>query len=158
MTKSTGSQTQPEAIQPDPKLKPLEILVGAWDMEVLHPADPTQTVLGKMTFEWLQGGTFLIQRSHLEDPTFPTTISIIGYNDTTGNYTQHYFDSRGVGRVYEMSLLDNTWRLWRQAPGFSQRFFGTFSADGNTITSRWEKAIDGLNWEHDFNLTYTKAN
>jgi hypothetical protein len=40
---------------------------------------------------------------------------------------------------------------------FVQRFSGTFSADGNTITFRLEKSSDGVHWEHDFDLTYTKV-
>jgi hypothetical protein len=39
---------------------------------------------------------------------------------------------------------------------FSQRFSGTLSDDGRTITGAWETAHDGTTWEHDFNLTYIK--
>jgi hypothetical protein len=59
--------------------------------------------------------------------------------------------------VYEMSLRDNVWKLWRDSPGFSQRLTGTFSEDGKTITGRWEKSSDGSNREHDFDLTYAKV-
>ena len=56
---------------------------------------------------------------------------------------QHYFDSRGVARVYKMSVEEGVWKLWRDEPDFSpldfsQRFTGTFSADGTTIAGRWE--------------------
>ena len=33
---------------------------------------------------------------------------------------------------------------------FSQRFTGTFSADGRRIDGRWESAQDGSDWELDF--------
>ena len=61
-----------------------------------------------------------------------------------------------------MSFEDGTWKLWRDAPDFSplefaQRFSGTFSADGTTIAGRWEIRHDGTTWEHDFDLTLTKA-
>ncbi len=56
-----------------------------------------------------------------------------------------------------MSLDDSTWKIWRDFPGFSQRFTGTFNEDGKTITARWEKLSDGLKWDHDFDLTYTKV-
>jgi hypothetical protein len=65
-------------------------------------------------------------------------------------------DSRQISRIYQMSLSDGVWKLWREAPGFSQRFTGTFSGDGRTISGRWEKSTDGSQWEHDFDLTYTK--
>jgi hypothetical protein len=56
---------------------------------------------------------------------------------------QHYFDSRGVARVYEMSLGDGTWNLERHTEGFSpldlpQRYAGTFSEDGARIEGAWE--------------------
>ena len=70
---------------------------------------------------------------------------------------QHYFDSRGVARVYAMTITDEAWTLVREHPGFSQRFFGTFSDDGRTIEGRWEKRLDDANWELDFPMTYTKA-
>jgi hypothetical protein len=56
-----------------------------------------------------------------------------------------------------MSLSDRTWKIWRDFPGFSQRFIGTFNEDGTLITARWEKSTDGSTWEHDFDLTYTRV-
>jgi hypothetical protein len=61
-----------------------------------------------------------------------------------------------------MSIEDGVWKLWRDEPDFSpldfsQRFTGTFSADGETISGRWEICHDGETWEHDFDLTYTRA-
>jgi hypothetical protein len=56
-----------------------------------------------------------------------------------------------------MSLENGQWKQWRQAPGFSQRFIGTFSEDGRTITARWEISSNGEQWERDFELTYTRV-
>jgi hypothetical protein len=103
------------------------------------------------------GGSFLIERWDVAHPDFPDGIAIIGSDALAEALRQHYFDSRGVIRVYEVSLRDNVWRLWRDSPDFSQRFSGTFSDDGRRITGRWEKSSDGSNWEHDFDLTYVKV-
>jgi hypothetical protein len=59
--------------------------------------------------------------------------------------------------MYRMSLDGGVWRQWRDSPGFSQRFVGTLSQDGGTIKAYWEKSSDGVNWKHDFDLTYTKV-
>jgi hypothetical protein len=59
--------------------------------------------------------------------------------------------------MYRMMLSGGIWTLWREFPGFSQRFHATFSEDGKVITARWEKSNDGSNWERDFDLTYTKV-
>jgi hypothetical protein len=83
--------------------------------------------------------------------------TIIGLDDSTERFTMLYADARGVFRVYQMTLSDGVWKVWREAPGFHQRFTGTFSDDGATITAYWEGSRDGSNWEHDFDLTYTKV-
>lgn len=67
----------------------------------------------------------------------------------------HYFDSRGVNRLYEMSLQDEAWKIWRSSPGFSQRFTGTVRS--NAMTGYWEKSSDDTNWELDFEMVFTKA-
>jgi hypothetical protein len=37
-----------------------------------------------------------------------------------------------------------------------QRYTGTVSDDGGTISGAWEKCVDGATWERDFALTYSK--
>jgi hypothetical protein len=67
-----------------------------------------------------------------------------------------------MARLYAMSLADGVWTLTRESPDFTpldfrQRFTGTFSKDGNTISGAWEKCLNGVSWEHDFALTYRRA-
>ncbi len=64
---------------------------------------------------------------------------------------------RGVSRRYEVSLRDNVWTWWRNAPGFSQRFSGSIAADGRTIVARGELSRDGDKWEPDLGLRYTRV-
>jgi hypothetical protein len=104
----------------------------------------------------------LVQRWEVPNPAAPDGIAIIGVGSDSP-YLQHYFDSRGVARVYQMSFADGEWKLWRDSADFSpldfsQRFAGTFSEDLETIAGSWEKSVDGSSWEHDFNLVYTKIN
>jgi hypothetical protein len=78
------------------------------------------------------------------------------------DYLQHYFDSRGVARVYKMSFGDGIWKLWRDSPDFSpldfsQRYVGSLSDDGNIVSGAWEISHDGSTWEHDFDLTDTRV-
>jgi hypothetical protein len=89
---------------------------------------------------------------------FPDGIAIIGAADEPESFRQYYFDSRGVHRIYEVTLADGVWMLWRDAPDpFPQRYTGTFSDEGKTITGRWEKAEDGSTWETDFDLSYRRV-
>jgi hypothetical protein len=139
-----------------PPLALLDALVGAWEMHAPEFPDPTGKLRAEVTFEWMKGEHFLIQRWDISDPTFPSGIAIIGYDEAAERFTQHYFDSRGIARVYQMTLNDGVWQLWRDDPDFAQRFTGTFSDDGAAITGRWEIAHDRVHWEHDFNLIYSR--
>jgi hypothetical protein len=118
---------------------------------------PSEAIRGTSTFEWLDGERFLIWRSHYDHPEIPDAITIIGV--TGGRLSMHYFDYRGVYRVYAASLEQATWRYWREAsaPDFSQRFSGTFSDDGDTITGRGELSRDGQTWEDDLRLDYRRV-
>ena len=131
-------------------------------MEPRFEAIPPAGAGARVEFEWLTGGQFLVQRWSVPVPEAPDGIALIG-RDTVidGRYLQHYFDSRGVARVYQMTLDDGVWKLWRDVPDFSsldfgQRFTGTFSRDGQVIDGAWEICHDGTSWEHDFELTYRK--
>ena len=135
----------------------LEARGGEWTLEARPPGGPPWPGGGRVTFEWLDGVPLLIQRSHVELPEAPDGISVIGCDGLNDTYYQLYTDERDVQRVYEMSLSEGVWKLWRDGDPFSQRFTGSFSEDGKTITSRWELAEDGKTWRTDFDLTYTKV-
>ena len=131
----------------------LEPLIGEWTIEVRHP--DIGEVHGEMSVESLDGG-YLVQRSALEDTRFPRGISLFGPTEAGDRIVQHYFDSRGVARVYELSLENGVWRTWRDDPEFSQRFTGTFSDDGSTIEVTLERTEPDGTWVHDFDLTYRR--
>ena len=142
----------------------LDALIGQWEMEATFgagyfgPGTSARTGRGgRTTFEWLEGRFFLIQRFAVEHPAAPSGIAIIGAGADPDTFTQHYYDSRGVARVYQMSLDGSVWKLWREAPGFWQRYSGLISDDGNTITGAWEASADGQDWKHDFGLIYLKV-
>ena len=146
-----------ERRRPNPVLERLDAFVGEWRMEATPPGGPPWPGEARVSFEWLEGRAFLIERWTVEMPEAPDGIAIIGPDESGERFRQHYFDSRGVERIYEMSFSDGVWRLWRDSPDpFPQRFNGTFSDDGSTISGRWEKALDGETWETDFDLTYSR--
>jgi hypothetical protein len=141
------------------KMAALEPFVGRWTMAAEF--DPESTPPRAVTtFEWLAGKRFLVQRWEVDHPEAPDGIAIIGFDPTKATYLQHYFDSRGVARVYDMTFSNGVWELQRFAsePDFSQRFTGRFTDDGNSIVGAWEISRDGSGWEPDFNLTYTRLN
>jgi ketosteroid isomerase-like protein len=144
--------TTPPKPQPQPAVAQLEPLIGRWRIGA-PGADPA----GEVEFDWLGDKAFVVQRWRSDPPEFPDGIALIGPDETGDGFLQHYFDTRGVARRYGMSLRDGEWRLWRDDADFAQRFTGRFSADGRTIDGAWEIALDRSNFEHDFDLTYTRV-
>ena len=147
----------------NPDLAALDVLVGTWTVRPTPPpewgiTDPN-SIAGSVTFDWALGGAYLVARSQAPDP-IPDSIAIIA-PDCDG-YLQHYYDSRGVTRLYRMTLADGIWTLLRTEADFSplefaQRFTGEFSADASTINCRWEQSHDGgQGWELDFAITYRR--
>src|SRR5438105_9092067 len=134
-----------------PMLEHLDVLVGQWQTEATHRLRPGTVVRGHATFEWLEGGHFLIWRAVTEHPDFPDRLSILGCDSAEAGAacSMHYFDSRGVSRVYALGAEAGVWRFWRDWPGFAQRFTGTLSADGNSIAGVAELCQDGTTWVKD---------
>ena len=145
-----------DAAKPNPTLEPLSVLVGEWDTIGTHPLLP-DTLHGHAAFEWLEGGAFLRMSTEVKEPGVPSAIAIFGSDDAVEAYFMLYFDERGVSRKYEMTLRDNIWKLWRNAPEFSQRFTGTFGDNDDSIIGVWELSEDGSSWKKDLELTYTRV-
>lgn len=140
---------------------PLGRLIGTWGFEPIVEGRPTGS--GRATFEWIEDGAFVLERSEAEwsDPGWvdnapKTTRSVIGWDDSTDEVVQLYTDSRGVFRIYRGTLTGEAWRLERPAPDFHQRFIGTFRDGGRTIDGQWESSPDGTAWELDFPIIYRK--
>src|SRR4051794_24131131 len=91
-------------------LEQLGALAGGWTVEAFGGEAP-------MTVEWILDGKYLIQRAATPDPA-PDSVCIYSVAED-GSYVQHYFDSRGVTRVYAMTLEDGLWTLLRDKPDFS---------------------------------------
>ena len=154
------AQNQQTSLKSNPALEQLAPLIGEWNIEITSMSfheDPSAVVRGQSSFAWLEGGAFLIQHSEISASEFPRSMAVVGADDEAATYRMLYYDSRGVSRIYRMTFSGGIWTIWRDFPGFSQRFHGTFSEDGKIITARWERSSDGSNWVHDFALTYTKV-
>jgi hypothetical protein len=144
----TGGQMSSDGVQR---------FIGEWELSADFPG--AEDLRGRVVFEWLYGGPLLLERSEAPDPA-PDSVAVIGPS-ADGTYLQHYFDSRGVVRLYAMTFDGETWTLTRTTPDFSpldfhQRYVGRFSADGTTIDGAWETSDDGANWHRDFGLTYRR--
>jgi hypothetical protein len=155
LEKSGEVTDQPTAEQ---ALEELEVLVGEWSQEAIPPGGEPWPGEARATFEWLEGtdNRLLIERSTVEMPEAPDGVCVIGCDAAKGTYYQLYTDDRNVCRVYEMSIGNGEWKLWREGEPFNQRFTAKISEDGNRIEGRWE-ADEGDGWKTDFDLIYTRV-
>ncbi len=141
----------------NPTLKGLSMLVGRWETVGSHPGLPGMVLHGHTSFNWLEGETFLVMRSEIDEPGIPTGIAVFGCDDTVNDCSMLYYDERGVARIYHWSFADNVWKWWRNAPGFAQRFTARLVDGGQKMIGKGEKSSDGNTWEGDLNLTYTRV-
>jgi hypothetical protein len=145
----------------DGPIEPLSALVGEWTYEMTHQALPGTVLNGGSTFEPLEGGKFLIQRERVDHPEFPgSSHAVIGGADAD-NLRMHYFDSRGVVRILELSINGRVWTFMRNKADFSplefhQRLTWTVSEDGRSINALGEISHDGAVWEDDIRITYRR--
>ena len=147
-------------------MQAFEPLVGGWHGEGTIPIDPPVTITVEAVIERM--GAWLILRSTSEIGEVPDNLSVIGGAPDGEPQPMHYFDARGVKRLFRTTMRSSTWTIWRSpdedwngpdGPGFNQRFIGELSADGTRIDGRWERGMGdaGDQWELDFPILYTRA-
>jgi hypothetical protein len=140
-------------------------LIGEWHGAGEIPIEPPMRLSVDVTIERL--GALIVVRSIGEPAELPDSVSIIGGAPEGEPQPMHYFDDRGVKRLFLTTVESSTWTIWRapgedwggpDGPGFNQRFIGEISADGNSIDGRWERGIGdaGDQWEIDFPLHYVR--
>ena len=139
----------------------LDFFIGTWTVEISHPHLEPNPITGTTVFEWMNDA-YIVQRTHIDKSEFPSYTSIYDWDPATGQYVDHYFDSRGVTRLYAMSLEDGVWKLWRDKADFTpldfyQRFTATIDDNKTQIDMNLEMSDDGVNWEHDFKQVFKKT-
>jgi hypothetical protein len=142
-----------KAVRPNQALKPLDALVGEWQTIGTHPYMPDVQLRGRVSFDWIEGGAFLMMRSEIGHPKIPDGIAIFGSDDEAKTYFMMYYDERDISRKYDVELTGNQLRWWRDSPHLSQQFTMTIQPD--KLVSYGEMAQDGGEWEKDLSLTYT---
>lgn len=135
MTEKTNTQAAYQAASPHPDLKSLEKLVGAWKV--------SGGVKGQITYEWMEGGFFLMQQVDFEhDGHRIKGLEIIGHlrpfgEEPSSDIKSRFYDTMGNTLDYVYELKGNTFMIWGGEKGSPAFFKGTFSSDGNTCTGAW---------------------
>jgi hypothetical protein len=120
---------------PPDDLHELGRLVGTW--AVLGDAR------GTVTYEWMEGGFFLLQRVDLEQDGQPIRgVEIIGHDQPFGDgpsdeIRSRYYDNAGNTLDYVYELECDTLTIWAGDKGSPVYYRGVFSTDGTTLTGHW---------------------
>jgi hypothetical protein len=130
----------PAATAPSTDLENLDRLVGTWKV-----SDPTGegAVDGQVSYEWLEGGFFLIQRVDLlQDGQRTRGIEVIGHErpfggETGADVVSRYYDNAGNTLDYVYEIDGDTLTIWGGQKGSPAYFRGTFDHDGDTLTGEW---------------------
>ena len=133
MTDSNNTQ----AAQPYPGLKRLNKLVGTWNVS-------GPDIKGQVTFEWMEGGFFLMQHVHFNHGGREITgIEIIGYDLPFGaeapsaDIKSHWFGNSGETFEYTYEVDDETLTIWGGAKGSPAYYRGIFNHDGSANAGAW---------------------
>ena len=124
--------------QPNPALKRLDILVGTWSVKG-QESESGGEITGQLTFEWMEGGFFFVQRADVNYPEQKIRgVEIIGYDEQKKVLISHYFDNIGNIFEYLWEVSDSELKIWGGYVGSVASFRGKFSDDKNTIIGRWD--------------------
>jgi hypothetical protein len=117
------------------KMKALDRLVGTWNV--------TGGANGTVTYEWLEGGHFLVQRVDFDqDGHRVKGVEMIGHEQLFGeepseDVKSRYYGSGGETYDYVYEPDGDTLTIWGGEKGSPAYFRGTFNADGTVLDGAW---------------------
>ena len=121
---------------PNPDLKSLDRLVGTWQV--------SGGARGQISYEWLEGGYFMIQRVELEHEGHKSQgIEVIGHEQGFGaepgqDIKSRFYDfGSGMTLDYVYDLDGDILTIWGGERGSPAYYRGLFSSDGNRLAGSW---------------------
>jgi len=126
---------EPKAPAPNPGLKALEKLVGSWKV--------SGDAKGQLSYEWMDGGFFLVARGDTEQAGQRTKhVEIIGYDHEAGGapsdvMTSRLYSDRGDTLSYTHEVDDKGVTTWFGAKGSPSSFKARW-IDDDTLSGAWE--------------------
>jgi hypothetical protein len=128
-----------EQPQPNLVLRALDIMVGVWDLTGRDFTSNAE-IRGQSTFEWLEGGFFLVHRFSFDYAGRKFTgVEYIGYDQKSGHLKTHVFSNDGPESLeYTWEVTEETFTNWYGNVGSDNHYTGKFSEDRNTLIGQWE--------------------
>lgn len=123
--------------RPSPALKRLDVLVGTW--EVSGP-----DIRGRVRYEWMEGGFFLIQHVDFEHGGRRIKgMEIIGQERGFGadepaeEITSRWYDDTGNTFQYTYEVAGDTLTIWGGERGSPAYYRGTFNPERTVNSGVW---------------------
>jgi hypothetical protein len=128
----------------------LDRLLGTWEFTMRHAA-VAEPVTGRQRYERVLDGAFVLQHWTYDHPDFPNAMALLSEDE------YHYFDVRGIVRVFHLGIDDGGWSMVRLDEEFSQRLTARFRGPG-AMDGAGEVSYDmGATWQHDFTVTFKRV-
>jgi len=137
----------------DPQLAGFDVLIGTWESTAEHRL-MDEVVSGTCTWEWMDGGHFVVHRTQYDHELLPDALCVIGAPESGDGLVMEYFDTRGVRRTYTLALDDGVLRYWRDHPGFDQRYSAVLHPDAFEGMSQLAETPG--DWMDDLKVTYRR--
>ncbi|MGH2586327.1 MAG: hypothetical protein ACRDJE_15545 [Dehalococcoidia bacterium] len=130
-------------------MSPLDRLLGTWDFTMHHSA-MSEPVTGRQRYEGVLDGAFVLLHWTYDHPDFPDALALLSDDRC------HYFDVRGIIRVFNLKIDDAGWSMIRLDEDFSQRYTARFSGP-DVMESTGEMSHDGgTTWQPDFTMRWQR--
>lgn len=135
MTDKNNAQDKQHLPEASPALRGLDRLVGTWKI--------SGGAKGIVTYEWMEGGYFLIQHVELEQGGLNIKgIEVIGHERKFGaqpseHIKSRFYDNLGDTFDYVYELNGDTLTIWageKDSPAYYQ---GSFGDNGNSLSGSW---------------------
>jgi hypothetical protein len=159
------------AREPGPEIERLGALVGRWRSNGHVVGEPAVPITGTDTYEWLDGGFFLVHHVDVVvGDRKVTALEVIGeYDPNTDSFTARAFDNEGDVTVMRATVDGRgVWTFTGGADvapaaqpdsadaGGAVRSTLTVSPDRASMTAKWERTDDGTNWQPWMDMTFTR--
>ncbi|MGW0435369.1 hypothetical protein ACWDV4_22870 [Micromonospora sp. NPDC003197] len=121
--------------EPSTQVRALDRLVGTWTV--------TGGAVGTVSYEWMAGGYFLIQRVELEQYGQRIHgVEMIGHlrpfgEQPSADVYSRFYDSTGNTLDYVYELDGDTLHIWGGEKGSPAKFTGTFTDGDRVMDGAW---------------------
>lgn len=135
----------------------LNVWVGRWINEghtVQEDGAPGVAITTSDVYEWLPGGFFVLHTAYgrIGDAGVGGA-EIIGYDEASGGYYSHFYDSQGNVSTHKLSVLGDVWTN----EGETTRATVEFSDANRIQTVLHERTDDGKKYSASMKVTLTKV-